>query len=99
MTRTVSGMTSSSRRISFTRRLPGSSTSRRGLRSTTFMSFDPARERLRRRESRRRLHLAKLVQVDAIVGGLEHPPLAQIEIAEAKVLERQPSWIDRGQPL
>src|ERR1700752_4703756 len=39
MTRTVSGRMSSSRRTSLTRRLPATSTSRRGLRSTTFIGL------------------------------------------------------------
>src|SRR5262245_26480916 len=108
MTSTVSGITSSSRRISFTRRLPGNSTSRRGLRSTTFMSIvasPPWRLRPRRRaplrlrESGRGLDLAELSQMHALVRGLQLPPLGEVEITEAEVIERQPARIDGGQLL
>src|SRR5437868_3038040 len=91
MTRTVSGMMSSSRRTSFTRRLPATSTSRRGLRSTTFISVP--------REPRRGLDPTDLPQVHAVVGGGEPPPLAEVHVAEAEVLEGEPARIAAGQAL
>src|SRR5438132_8084771 len=92
MTRTVSGRMSSSRSTSFTRRLPASSTSRRGLRSTTFIASRP-------RESRRRFHVAELLQMSRLVARLQPPPLAEVHLAEAEVLERQPARVAAGQPL
>src|SRR5437764_8435564 len=92
MTRTVSGRMSSSRSTSFTRRLPASSTSRRGLRSTTFIASRP-------RESRRRFHVEDLLQMTRLVARLQAPPLAEVHLAETEVLERQPARVTAGQPL
>src|SRR5439155_22408554 len=83
ITSTVSGMMSSSRRMSFTRRLPATSTSRRGFLRMTFMPAPPSRAW----KSRRVLDLADLHEVDAVVVGLELPPLGEIELAEPEVLE------------
>src|SRR6267143_658854 len=95
ITSTVSGMMSSSRRMSFTRRLPATSTSRRGFLRMTFMPVRLSRAR----EPGRALDLADLREVDPVVVGLQLPPLGEIEIAEADVLERQWAWIDRREPL
>src|SRR5437899_11976208 len=91
ITSTVSGMMSSSRRMSFTRRLPATSTSRRGLRRMTFTPARPSRAR----KSRRALDLADLHEVDAVVVGLELPPLREIELAEAEVLKLQRRRVER----
>src|SRR4030095_2801240 len=83
ITSTVSGMMSSSRRISFTRRLPATSTSRRGLRRMTFTRGRPSRAR----DPGRALDVADLGEVDAVVLGLELPPLGEIELTQPEVLE------------
>src|SRR5499433_525446 len=94
ITRTVSGMMSSSRRMSLTRRLPATSTSRRGLRRMTFTSL-----RSRPWKSGRALDLANLYQVDAVVMGLQLPPLREIELAEPEVLELQRTRVERRELL
>src|SRR2546427_10849204 len=91
MTSTVSGRMSSSRSTSFTRRLPDTSTSRRGLRRTTFMSALASALR----KSGCVFDVADLRQVDAIVSLLQHPPLRQIQIAEPQMLEHETARIDR----
>src|SRR5437588_5731167 len=95
ITSTVSGRMSSSRRMSFTRRLPATSTSRRGFLRMTFMPVRPSRAR----EPGRVLDLADLCEVDPVVMGLQLPPLGKIEVAEAEMLERQWAWIDRRELL
>src|SRR5215470_8257961 len=92
MTSTVSGKISSSRSTSFTRRLPATSTSRRGLRSITFTVLLP-------RKARRRLDLAELLQVAEIVARLQPPPLAQIHLAQAEVLEGERARIAAREAL
>src|SRR5262249_48957524 len=88
-------MMSSSRRMSFTRRLPATSTSRRGFRRMTFTRVRPSPAR----ESRRRLDRADLREMETVVMRLQLPPLGQIELAEAEVLELQRSRIDRAELL
>src|SRR5205823_8017425 len=92
ITRTVSGRMSSSRSTSFTRRPPATSTSRRGLRSTTFIASRP-------RESRRRFHVEDLLQMTRLVARLQAPPLAEVHLAETEVLERQPARVTAAPPL
>src|SRR4051812_27361522 len=88
MTSTDSGMIDSSASTSFTRRPPATSTSRRGLRSTTFTSAHPSWK------PGARLDVADLAQVDRVVLRLELPPLGQIEVAEPEVLEDQRARVD-----
>src|SRR5438093_7836912 len=95
ITRTVSGMMSSSRRMSFTRRLPATSTSRRGFRRMTFTPVPVSRPG----ESGRALDLADLHEVDLVVMRLQLPPLGEIERAEPKVLELQGPRIVRRELL
>src|SRR5262249_27525277 len=92
MTRTVSGRMSSSRRTSFTRRLPATSTSRRGLRSTTFIALGPW-------EPRRALDPADLPQVHGVVSRGQAPPLAEVHVPEAEMPELELARIARGQSL
>src|SRR4030095_4750586 len=92
MTSTVSGRMSSSRSTSFTRRLPATSTSRRGLRSITFTT-------LLSRDPRRRLDSAELLQVDAVVAGLQAPPLPEVHLAQPEVLEGQNARVALREPL
>src|SRR5262249_41743957 len=95
ITSTVSGMMSSSRRMSFTRRLPATSTSRRGLRRMTFTATGPSRAR----KSRRALDLADLREMDAVVVGLQLPPLRETGFTEAEVLELERTRIDGAELL
>src|SRR5262245_57481229 len=92
MTRTVSGKISSSRSTSFTRRLPATSTSRRGLRSITFTRLFP-------RKSRRRLDLAELLQMVQVMARLQAPPLAKIHLAQPEVLEGERARVARREPF
>src|SRR5712692_4318649 len=104
ITRTVSGRMSSSRSTSFTRRPPATSTSRRGFRKMTFTG-SPRASRCgvplpsRLREPPRALHVADLREMDPVVPGLKLPPLREVEIAEAKVVEAQRAWIHRPELL
>src|SRR5690348_16003714 len=88
-------MMSSSRKMSFTRRLPATSTSRRGLRRMTFTAVRPSRAR----ESRRALDLADLGEMDAVVVRLQLPPLREIELTEPEVLELERTRIDGAELL
>src|SRR5262249_50416732 len=95
ITRPVSRIMSSSRRMSFTPRLRPTSSARRGFLRRTFI---PAR-RSRPREPGGALDLADLSQVDPVVMGLQLPPLGEIELAEAEVLERERARVERRELL
>src|SRR2546428_756730 len=103
ITRTVSGRMSSSRSTSFARRPPATSTSRRGFRKMTFTGSPRASRCVplpsRLREPPRALHVADLSEMDPVVPGLKLPPLREVEIAEAKVVEAQRAWIHRPELL
>ena len=45
------------------------------------------------------LDVAELAEMDAVVLGLEQPPLGKIEIAQTEVLEDEPLGVERGQLL
>src|SRR5436309_11751889 len=95
ITSTVSGKISSSRRMSLTRRLPVTATSRRGFRRMTFTGVP----RLAPRKSGRALDLADLRELDSIVLGLEDPPLGEVQFTQAEMLERERARIERRELL
>src|SRR5205809_565014 len=69
----------------------GISTSRRGFRRMTFTA-SPRASRLRK--PRRTLDVADLGEVDRVVSALKLPPLREVEITEAEVLEAERARID-----
>src|SRR5262249_12630116 len=98
ITSTVPAKMSSSRSNSFTRRVPFTAISRRGLRRMTFIGAKRDR-RSRAREPGRRLQGAELPQVVGIMVGLQLPPLRQIELTEPRVGPPERARVASVQPL